>query len=133
MPIQAHVGKHVIGHVGHGKMKINEIDKQLEKFKDVDFVDDLKFFMHNDPKFYRKVLYPVISELRTKIKSGSKCNEMEFLPCVKRAIPVYCQKFKITQSPKDIFDSEEIKDLALKMFHEEKQNIKSGTYDGRDE
>ncbi len=50
-------------------MKIKDIDNQLEKMKDVDWVDDLKFFMHNDPKFYRTVLYPVIAELKTKIKT----------------------------------------------------------------
>jgi hypothetical protein len=114
-------------------MKINDIDSQLEQFKDVDFVDDLKFFMHNDPRFYRKVLYPVISELRNKLKSGQKCNETSFMNCIERAIPVYCNKFKITQNPKVIFDPEEVKDLAVRMFHEEKQNINNGVYDGRDE
>ncbi len=133
MLIPVHAGKHVIGHVGHGEiMKINEVDKELEKFKDVDWVDDLKFFMHNDPRFYRKVLYPAISELKVKIKSGSKCNEMTFMSCIDKAIPAYCNRFKITQNPKKIFDEEEIKDLAVKMFHEEKSNIENGVYNGRD-
>lgn len=113
-------------------MKIKEVDDQLEKFKDVDWVDDLKFFMHNDPKFYRSVLYPKISELRTKIKSGEQCSEMSFKPCIDKAIPVYCNKFKISQNPKKIFDDEEIKDLAIKMFHEEKSNIKDGVYNRSD-
>jgi len=113
-------------------MKIKDIDNQLEKMKDVDWVDDLKFFMHNDPKFYRTVLYPVIAELKTKIKTGSKCNEMSFAPCIERAIPVYCKKFKITQNLKEIFDDEELEDLATKMFHEEKQNIENGVYNRGD-
>ncbi len=133
MLIQAQDGKLVIGLVGHGKiMKIKEVDNQLEKFKDVDWVDDLKFFMNNDPRFYRKVLYPVISELKTKIKSGSKCSEMSFAPCIEKAIPAYCNKFKIKQNPKKIFDDEEIKDLAVKMFHEEKTNIENGVYNRSD-
>jgi hypothetical protein len=114
-------------------MKINDVDKQSDKFKDIDFVDDLKFFMHNDPRFYRTVVYPVIAELKSKLKSGGKCNEMSFKPCIERAIPVYCNKFKITQNPKVLFAVEEVKDLATKMFHEEKHNIKNGVYDGRDE
>lgn len=118
----------------HGDyMKINDVDKQAEQFKDVDFVDDLKFFMHNDPRFYRKVVYPVIAELKGKLKSGGKCNEMSFMPCIDKAIPVYCNKFKITQNPKVLFDPEEVQDLAVKMFHEEKHNIENGVYDGRDE
>lgn len=114
-------------------MKIKEVDNQLEKFEDVDWVDDLRFYMHNDPKFYRTVLFPTISDLKTKVKSGSKCNEMTFMPCIDKAIPMYCSKFKITQNPSKIFDEEEIKDLALKMFHEEKSNIENGVYNRRDE
>jgi hypothetical protein len=126
-------GKQDIGLAEHGdNMKINEVDKELEKFKDVDWVDDLKFFMHNDPRFYRTVVYPVIAELKSKLKSGSKCNEMSFMPCIDKAIPSYCNKFKITQNPKKIFDDEEIKDLAVKMFHEEKSNIEKGVYDRSD-
>jgi hypothetical protein len=118
----------------HGEyMKINEVDNQSDQFKEVDFVDDLKFFMNNDARFYRKVVYPVIAELKRKLKSGAKCNEMSFKPCIEQAIPVYCNKFKIKQNPKILFAVEEVQDLAVKMFHEEKHNIENGVYNGRDE
>ncbi len=113
-------------------MKINDIDKQLEKLKDIDFVDDLKFFVYNDPRFYRRMIYPKIYELKSKLKSGGKCDETMFMPCIERAIPAYCNKFKITQDPNKIFNPEEVKDLAVRMFHEEKQNINNGVYDGRE-
>ena len=46
-------------------------------------------------------------------------------------IILYCNKFKITQNPKVLFAAEEVQDLAVKMFHEEKHNIENGVYDGR--
>jgi hypothetical protein len=58
---------------------------------------------------------------------------MTFKSCIEQAIPVYCNKFKITQNPKMLFAAEEVQDLAVKMFHEEKQNIENGVYNGRDE
>jgi len=127
-------GKHVIGRAGHGNiMKIKDLDKQAEKFEDVDWIDDLKFFMHNEPRFYRKFIYPVISELKNRLESGSKCDEMSFAPCIEKAIPIYCNKFKITQNPQKLFDDEKLHDLAMKMFHEEKSNIEKGVYKGSDE
>jgi len=54
-------------------------------------------------------------------------------PCIHKAIPMYCNRFKITQDPKVLFDPKEVKDLAVKEFHEEKHNIENGVYAGRNE
>jgi hypothetical protein len=109
-------------------MKLFELAQNIEEFKDVDLVDDLLFFMHNDPAFYRKVLFPRISDMKSKIKSGGQCSEKYFMPCVDKAVNSYCTKFKIEQDPKSLFSNEELSSLAEKMFHQEKENIEKGVY-----
>lgn len=113
-------------------MLLKEIADKIDELKDVNVVDDLQFFMHNDPLFYRKVLYPSISDLKHKMKSGKPCDEDHFHGCIKKGVDSYCNKFKIKKNPKDIFSDEEIKELAEKMFHQEKDRIEKGAYDRSD-
>jgi len=110
-------------------MKINDFDDSTpEELKDVNLIDDLEVFMNNDPSFYRRVLFPQISNLKTHISTGQPCKETCFLPAVKKATSAYCNKFNIDRDPKDIFADEEIRELAIKMFHDEKDNINQGAY-----
>jgi hypothetical protein len=109
-------------------MKLFELAQNIEEFKDVDLVDDLLFFMHNDPAFYRKVLFPRISDMKSTMKAGGECGEMHFKPCVDKAVGSYCNKFKIQQEPNSLFSKEELSNLAEKMFHQEKENIEKDVY-----
>lgn len=109
-------------------MRLNEISQNIEEFKDVDLVDDLLFFMHNDPAFYRKVLFPKISDMKSAVKGGGNCDETHFMPCVNKAVGSYCKKFNIEQDPKSLFSKEELSGLAEKMFHQEKENIEKDVY-----
>lgn len=114
-------------------MLLKELNEKFDELKDVNVVDDLQFFMNNDPAFYRKVLYPSILSMKEKIKGGSSCSEDHFLPCIKKGADSYCQKFKIKKPSKDLFSDEEVKELAQKMFHQEKTNIEKGVYDRREQ
>jgi hypothetical protein len=98
--------------------------------KDVDLLDDLHFFMHNDPKFYRRALYPLIARFRDHIKSGKKCNDLIFRPCVDRATHEYCKKFNIPDSEKSVFTDVDRDQLARKIFAQEQEHINQGHYDG---
>jgi len=130
--IRVHALKQDTGHVGNGKMLLKEISDKIDELKDVNVVDDLQFFMNNDPLFYRKILYPAISDMKHKLKSGQGCQQDHFHGCIKKGIDSYCKKFKIRKNPKDIFSDAEIKELAEKMFHNEKERIEKGTYDRSD-
>ncbi len=98
----------------------------------VDLVDDLHFFMHNDPKFYRRVLYPLISKLRTHVKKGKKCKDEVFRNCVEQAIAQYCKQYNISGNPTSVFTNVDRDSLARKIFNDEMNNINSGAYDGRE-
>ena len=110
-------------------MKINDFDDNTPtELRDVNLIDDLQFFMANDPSFYRKIMFPEISNLKSKISSGEPSKETFFLPAIKKATSAYCKKFNIDRDPKDLFSDNEIRELAIKMFHSEKDNINQGAY-----
>lgn len=113
-------------------MLIREFTESPE-LKDVDLVDDLHFFMHNDPKFYRRALYPMIVKVRDHIKSGKKCNDTVFRKCVDSAVDSYCSKFKISGNPTSVFTDVDRDSLARKIFAQEQEHINKGTYDGDQE
>ncbi len=100
------------------------------RLKDVDLLDDLHFFMHNDPQFYRKELYPLIAQLKKHVKSGKRCEHTLFRKCVDKAVDHYCQKFKITGNPKSVFTDVDRDSVARKVFAQEQENISKGAYDG---
>lgn len=98
--------------------------------EDVDLLDDLHFFMNNDPTFYRKVFYPALSTLKKHIKTGTRCNNNLFRPCIDQAVNIYCKKFNIPGSETSVFTNVDRDTLAKKIFAQEVQRIKQGDYNG---
>lgn len=104
-----------------------------KKFEGVDLVDDLQHFMFHDPKFYRREMYPLIARIRDHIQSGERCKDSVFRETVDKAADVYCKKFNIPSSAKTAFTDEERDVLAQKIFHQERENIEKGHYDGAEQ
>jgi len=92
-------------------------------------MDDLHYFMHNDPAFYRKIFYPIISKFKKHIKSGKQCRDTVFRPCVDRAADAYCNKFNIADNPKSVFTDVDRDELARKIFGQERDRVEKGVYD----
>jgi hypothetical protein len=111
-------------------MLINEFTES-PNLENTDLLDDLHFFMHNDPKFYRKVLYPMIAKLRDHIKAGKQCKDTVFANCVKHAMQIYLQKYNIGGNTQSVFTDTDRDELARKIFGQEMEHIHKGTYDGR--
>lgn len=112
-------------------MLLTELDPHLT-LDGVDFVDDLHHFMINDPKFYKSVLFPAISDLKNKLKSNQKCSDKHFIKCVNSAIMQYCKKFNVG-NPTSVFTKTDRDSLARKIFGDEKENILNGNYEPRNE
>ena len=109
-------------------MLLSELDPSLKE-KDIDLLDDLHYFMHNDPKFYRNVFYPAISELRNRLKDNKESSPKGFKRCIDNAVNEYCKKFNITGNPTSVFTHTDRDKLARKIFGQEKDNITQGHYD----
>ena len=131
MIIQGRVQKHVTGHVGSGNMRIDEFSTDTrDAFKpDFDVVNDLCIFMRNDPQFYRKVYFPMISGMAECYEQQGKFDaQADLYPVVDQGIKVYVTRFKLAKTPGEIFTSEERKAVAKKIWQEEMGEIRKGTY-----
>jgi hypothetical protein len=101
-------------------MKLREIFQQVN-FEDADLRDDIAFFMYNDDKFYRRLLYPAIIKFRDKIKNNQSCEDTYFRSCVDTACKVYCKQFNIKDNEKSVFTDVDRDEVARKIFGQEKQ------------
>lgn len=102
---------------------------QTQNLESADLIDDLHFFMHNDPYFYRKVFYPLILKVRNHVKAGKQCTDKVFQSCVKQAMDMYVQKFNIGGNTQSVFTDTDRDELARKIFGQEMEHIHKGTYD----
>ena len=110
-------------------VKLYEIDQHLKELEDVDLVDDLQFFMYNDPKFYRRIFFPVLSQMKKQVKSGKGCKHDMFRPCIDTATKLYCNKYEISADDKSVFTDVDRDAVARKIFQQEHERIKQGAYD----
>lgn len=114
-------------------MLLREIDQHLAQLEDVDLADDLQFFMYNDSKFYRRIMYPVLSQMKRQMQSGQGCKHNMFRPCVDTATKLYCSKYKISADEKSVFTDVDRDAVARKIFQQETEQITQGVSDGRNE
>ena len=105
-------------------MLLNELDPNTD-LKDVDLLDDLHFFMTNDPVFYRKILHPIVITLKKHLKSDTKCDHTMFKSAVDDGVKAYCNKFKIEGNPKSVFTDVDRDELARKIFSQQTDHIQS--------
>jgi len=129
--IQDPVGRHVTGHVGHGKiMRIDElVNPENFNKEDYDLQDDLMFFMNNDSDFYRKHYYPSIIKMKLNHDKGKEFDSSKLVPIVTQAYNNYKEKFPIKNLDKELPQTD-IDDICSKILETEKENIKQGHYDG---
>ena len=114
-------------------MLIREFVESPLNLDEVDLKDDLKFFIHNDPAFYRRVFFPVLTKIKAKIKQGIPCDDEVFRGCVDHAAEAYCRKFKIPQDHKSVFTDIDRDEIAREIFGIERDRIEQGDYDGDDQ
>lgn len=114
-------------------MYIREFVNAIKKDKDelpFDIEDDLVVYMRNDPMFYRKEYYPMVLKMQSAHKNNKSLDALAlWIPVVQRAIVPYMNKFKIDKNPKDIINKHMIKSIASKIYSDEINHIKSGSYE----
>ena len=130
MLIQDHVGRHVTGHVGHGKiMRIDELfDPNKFKKDDFNLKDDLVFYMNNQPDFYRKHYYPAMCMFKEYYDNDKKINPGAFGKMVERAYKMYRNEFPV-QGLNETLDKDIFEEICAEIHKTELENIKQGHYD----
>lgn len=111
---------------------MNEVANTPMNLEDVDLLDDLHFFMHNDPNFYRSILFPMIGKVKNHVNAGKRCKDTVFRGCVDRAADAYCKKFNVAENVKSVFTDVDRDELARKIFGQERDRIEQGQYNGDD-
>lgn len=104
--------------------------QKLDEKLPYDVVEDIAIFMRNDPKFYRKTLFPVLDRMKTCYHTKKQFDaKKELFPVIDKAIGSYCKKFKLHKRPDDLLDQNEKMSLFRKLYSEEMTQIRKGTYD----
>jgi len=111
-------------------MKLNEMFSPLgapdEKDKEIDWIDDLKFFIDNDNHLLSHYLFPAIKKHKDHL-SHPKAYTLYLKP-IKFALKNYCNKFKI-EDQEEKFTEESLIELAKKICEEQKKHIEDGDYE----
>ena len=109
-------------------MLLRELDEKFN-LEDSNLLDDLEYFMLNDDKFYRRILFPQILKIKHKLNAGQACDENSLRPCVDTAAKIYCKKFNIPDNEKSVFTDIDRDAVARSIFGKEQDKIAQGQYD----
>lgn len=93
-----------------------------------DLMDDLMFFMNNDPGFYRKRYYPAMLKFDQYCKEGKDVSPRGFEKLVKEAYSIYKEKFPVEGLESQI-DSEMCEKICRHIHEQELKNCEEGMYD----
>jgi hypothetical protein len=114
-------------------MNIDELlDNKKDKKKEslgYDLMDDLMFFMNNDPQFYRKRYYPTMLKFDRYCKDGKQVSPRAFEGLVREAYESYRNKFQQVEGLEPKLDGEICEKLCRQIHEQETKNCDEGMYD----
>ena len=94
-----------------------------------DLMDDLMFFMNNDPQFYRKRYFPTMLKFDKFCKEGKTVSPRGFEKLVKEAYEIYRNKFQQVEGLEPQLDEEICEKLCRHIHEQETKNCDEGMYD----
>jgi hypothetical protein len=129
VPILAQDTKHVIGHAGLGNMLLKEMFSAIGAPKDddanIDWLDDLKFFIDNDDKMLENYMFPILQRHEKHV--GNPNVYKLYVKPLNKCVEAYCEKFGV-ETPEEKFSEEKIIELAKKIAEQQDRFIKDGNY-----
>lgn len=93
---------------------------------EIDWVDDLKFYIDNDTNLLSKTMFPAIRK-HQKYKGHPKAFKLYMKP-LKSCVESYCNKFQIDQ-PETKFPKDKLILLAKRIADEQSKFIERGDYE----
>jgi hypothetical protein len=109
-------------------MKLNEMfpaDSQ-DTDNDIDWLDDLKFYIDNEQNLLSNHLFPVVKKHRLHINNPNVYKL--YIKPIQSCIKEYCSTFEI-DDPDVKFPNKSIVELAKKIAEEQKRHIENGDYE----
>ena len=93
--------------------------------QDIDWLDDLKFFIDNDEKLLNQYFFPAIK--KHKEHKGHPQIFQIYIRPIEHSLNHYCEKFDI-QDREEKFPKEKLIDLAKMIATEQEKHIDKGDY-----
>jgi hypothetical protein len=96
--------------------------------QEIDWLDDLKFFIDNDNRSLQQYFFPAIK--RHKEHQGNPNAFKIYIRPVERCMETYCQKYEI-ENPEEKFPKEKIIELAKRFASEQEKFLERGDYENK--
>lgn len=93
--------------------------------EDIDWLDDLKFFIDNDDKMLTQYFFPAVK--RHKEHKGNPHVFKVYIRPIEQCLNHYCNKFDIDDREQK-FPKDKLIDLAKRFAEEQEKFIKKGDY-----
>jgi hypothetical protein len=94
--------------------------------QDIDWLDDLKFFIDNNDKMLEKYFFPAVK--RHKEHQGNPNVFKVYIRPIESCMETYCQQFEI-ENPEEKFSKEKIIELAKRFASEQEKFLEKGDYE----
>lgn len=94
--------------------------------QEIDWLDDLKFFIDNDDEMLTKYMFPAVK--RHKEHKGNPHVFKVYIRPVQGCLEHYCNKFEI-ENREEKFPKEKLIELAKKIAKEQEKYLEKGDYD----
>ncbi len=107
------------------KEMFSPIGAPKEDQPDIDWIDDLKYFIDNDDQMLTKYFFPAVD--RHKEHKGNPNVFKVYIRPIERCLDSYCNKFDI-KDREEKFPKEKLIDLAKLFAEEQEKYIKKGDY-----
>lgn len=98
--------------------------EQVER--EFDLIDDIIFFINNDPEFYRTTYFPLVSKFTDELKKNRVPSADAFKSVSEKAYDAYKAKFKVKDLP-DNLSPDELKDTCIKLHTQEVKHFKESS------
>ena len=94
--------------------------------QDIDWLDDLKFFIDNDDTMLNKHFFPAVK--KHKEYQGHPDVYKVYIRPIQHCKDAYCSKYEI-EEPEDKFPKEKLIQLAKMFADEQERHLSNGDYD----
>jgi hypothetical protein len=94
--------------------------------QDIDWLDDLKFFIDNDDAMLNNYFFPAVK--RHKEHRGNPNAYKIYIRPIEHCKEAYCEKFEI-DIPEEKFPKEKLIELAKRCAEEQEKYISKGDYE----
>ena len=97
-----------------------------EEDQEIDWIDDLKYFIDNDDKMLSNYFFPAVKR-HQEHKSNPNVFKVYIRP-IEQCLDHYCKKFDIDKR-EEKFPKEKLIDLAKRFAEEQEKHIEKGDYE----